>query len=187
MPRGCGKRELAGLTPGDHGGRTRGSHKEDQSQPNAWKLHSAPIGSCRSPKLVGKTKTSQQPVPSPVHASPAPLAAQTSPSAAAPAWRPRPAKLSGHRIVDIGMIDEWVQSHSTCADCVAAEVRAFARAQVNAFAKFLVKRGVRTAETHARTFLSNMARDTVRPDFQGCGLHVVGEELGGFATRLSYR
>ena len=146
-------------------------------------MHSAPIGSVRSPKF---TKTSQ-PVPSPVHASPAPPAAQTSPAAAAAAWQPRPAKLSGHRIVDIGMIDEWVQGHSTCADCVAAEVRAFARAQVNAFAKFLVKKGVRTAEKHASTFLSNMARDTLPPDFQGCGLHVVGEELGGFATRLSYR
>ena len=131
-------RELQALAPGGVGGRSSPSIHEDQAATNAWRGIGVTQGHLEgSPRAATATTTSATPQP------PARAAAAAAPP---PEVKEAAAAATGNRVMDMGLLDEFLAQSCACSECSQASVSKVVRKVVAEFAQALARKVDGTAK-----------------------------------------
>jgi hypothetical protein len=149
-------KELLNLGAGGVGGRRGGRRREGQGAQNAWQVFQPPSTS-RAPLRPPAAKEG------PEYSPPAPsssLPPARAPPPVRPAVRPAvtvmPPRLTGNRLMNLPILDSFLQQTTHCGDCLETSVRRVVRREISQFAGFLEAHDgkLTRAPALARSYLS---------------------------------
>jgi hypothetical protein len=174
-----GKRELRLLTSGGVGGRLSPSVAEDQSESNAWQGMRGLAG----PEASGRRHipaSTATPPPAPKVPAPVKIEAQN---------------ITGSRIQDVRLLDEYLQKHAACRECVDDAIMVAAKTIVGDFVEklstqFEHESQRNTIKEYAASFKNQMHKyAAVKAAVSAAtkiksSLHLVDEERRGLVSTL---